>query len=648
MQAVGRGPAANKNHPEIIMSVIRSGKAYANNAVAYVAWSADQVIADCLGFEITRIYDDGTERPLAAWVAFEGQSNPDWVPQTTSVWPVQKFTWRDLTVRQRRDEASLRPADPVLKYRIRPVATMRDGLQPVPAPAVAQYTGAPLPLGYLDEGIETGNVKVTSDFGEIHAAFNSGILSTQWLTHAMEKTLGHVPTKDDVKAEIVKLDSPIRAYLAGDLPQLVKGLFDRLQGGGELYLALYKLTDPLLRQLITQRAPKIHLILSNSSFDKTEKAWDLENDPARKEMHDAGLAEMHDRLFNNNGHIGHNKFGVYVDQHGQPQVVLSGSLNWTQNGLCAQSNNSYLAEHPELAAQFLQYWNDLRDDTGHFEQPGPTSAPTRNVQGAPLRITNATALPAVTLDTGALRLWKSPNTRQANKPAGNPALPPDLNEVYGFIRSARQAIFFAVFLPSMKGATSIVQEAIDMGRKDTNLLVYGAISSPMAMPNYISAQDRASGGDEDGGDAHDNHYEPSLFEESGVHIVRANALNAGDVVGNFEHELLSAGNAIIHDKILVIDPLSADGCVVVTGSHNLGYKASYANDDNLVIVRRNPQLAQAYMVHVLDLYEHYRFRGVQAELKHEGKRPWSGFLRTNAGWQNPSSMEIPSLAKYLG
>ncbi|MDF3831426.1 phospholipase D-like domain-containing protein [Cupriavidus basilensis] len=630
------------------MSVIRSARAYANNAVAYVAWTVDQPIPDCLGFEITRIYADGTERALAAWVAFEGQSNPDWLPETTSVWPVQKFTWRDLTVRQRRDEASLRPADPVVKYRIRPVARMRDDLQPIPAPAEAQYTGTPLPLGYLDQGIETANVKVTGDFGEVQAAFNSGILSTQWLTHAMEKTLGHVPTKDDLKAEIVKLDSPIRSYLAGDLPAMMKSMFDRLQGGGELYLALYELTDPLLRQLIVNHAPQVHLILSNTSLDKKSDQWDTENDPARKALHSAGLAEMHDRMFNNSGHIGHNKFAVYVGPQGQPQAVLSGSTNWTENGLCAQSNNGYVAQHPGLAAQFLQYWNALRDDTRHFEQPDPTSAPTRNVQGEPLRSTNAEALPALTLSQGAVRLWKSPNTRQANKPSSNPALPPDLNEVYGFIRSAKQAIFFAVFLPSLKGATSIVQEAIDMGRKDTSLLVYGAISSPMAMPNYIGAQDRANGGDDNSGDAQDAHYQPSLFEENGVHIVRANALNAGDIVGNFERELLSAGNAIIHDKILVIDPLSEDDCVVVTGSHNLGYKASYANDDNLVIVRRNPALAQAYMVHVLDLYEHYRFRGVQAELKHDGKRPWSGFLRTDASWQKPTSMQAPSLPKYLG
>lgn len=630
------------------MPLIQSARAYANNAVAYVAWTVEQPIPDCLGFEITRIYADGTERVLAAWVAFEGQSNPDWLPETTSVWPVQKFTWRDLTVRQRRDEASLRPADPVVKYRIRPVARLRDGLQPVPAPAETDYTGTPLPLGYLDEGIETASVTVTSEFGEFQAAFNSGILSTQWLTHAMEKTLGHVPTKDDLKAEIVKLDSPIRGYLAGDLPMLMQSLFDRLQDGGELFLALYELTDPLLRQLIVNHAPKVHLILSNTSLDKKTDKWDTENDPARTEMHGACLAEMHDRMFNNNGHIEHNKFAVYVDKDGKPQAVLSGSTNWTGNGLCAQSNNCYVAAQPELAAQFLQYWNDLRDDTVHFEQPDPMSAPTRNVQGAEIRTTNAETLPALNFSTGVLRLWRSPNTRQANKPSTNPALPPDLNEVYGLIRNAKQAIFFAVFLPSVKGATSIIQEAIDIGRKDTTLLVYGAISSPMAMPNYVSAQDRANGGGEDSGDDQDAHYQHSLFEESGVHIVRANALNSGDITGNFERELLSAGNAIIHDKILVIDPLSENDCAVVTGSHNLGYKASYANDDNLVIVRRNPALAQAYMVHVLDLYEHYRFRGVQAELKHDGKRPWSGFLRTDASWQKPLSLEAPSLAKYLG
>src|SRR5262249_44091486 len=72
-------------------------------------------------------------------------------------------------------------------------------------------------------------------------------------------------------------------------------------------------------------------------------------------------------------------------------------------------------------------------------------------------------------------------------------------------------------------------------------------------------------------------------------------------------ELNKAGFAIIHDKILVIDPFS-DDCVVVTGSHNLGYRASHNNDENMVVVRGHRSLAEAYACDVLDVYDHYAWR----------------------------------------
>ena len=89
-------------------------------------------------------------------------------------------------------------------------------------------------------------------------------------------------------------------------------------------------------------------------------------------------------------------------------------------------------------------------------------------------------------------------------------------------------------------------------------------------------------------------------------MIRAAAIS--DLIADFQRELLSAGHAIIHDKIVVIDPLSKTDCTVITGSHNLGFKASYANDENMLIVRGNQGLALAYAVHVLDVYDHYKFR----------------------------------------
>ncbi len=94
-------------------------------------------------------------------------------------------------------------------------------------------------------------------------------------------------------------------------------------------------------------------------------------------------------------------------------------------------------------------------------------------------------------------------------------------------------------------------------------------------------------------------------------MVRASAIR--DLIGDFQRELLTAGTAIIHDKVVVIDPLSETDCVVITGSHNLGFKASYANDENMLIIKGAPQLAAAYAVHVLDVQDHYRYRAVLEE-----------------------------------
>ncbi len=40
------------------MPKITTARAWANNEVAYVAWDTDAKIADCLGFEVTRVYLD--------------------------------------------------------------------------------------------------------------------------------------------------------------------------------------------------------------------------------------------------------------------------------------------------------------------------------------------------------------------------------------------------------------------------------------------------------------------------------------------------------------------------------------------------------------------------------------------------------------
>lgn len=175
----------------------------------------------------------------------------------------------------------------------------------------------------------------------------------------------------------------------------------------------------------------------------------------------------------------------------------------------------------------------------------------------------------------------------------------------------------------------IIGEAIDIGRKDRSLLVTGAVSSPQAMPNYMPKRK-----DEDG-EVIEEGVSPTTYDDGSVSIVRASRIDDRSVLGDLGAEQLTARGgvgAIIHDKILVIDPRLPE-CTVVLGSHNLGYKASYSNDENMVIVTGDQELAAAYAVHILDVYDHYRFRAIESERRRKGKKGWSGFLDTNDRWQ---------------
>jgi phosphatidylserine/phosphatidylglycerophosphate/cardiolipin synthase-like enzyme len=87
---------------------------------------------------------------------------------------------------------------------------------------------------------------------------------------------------------------------------------------------------------------------------------------------------------------------------------------------------------------------------------------------------------------------------------------------------------------------------------------------------------------------------------------------------------------VIHDKILVVDPFT-DNCVVVTGSHNLGYTASYNNDENMAIIRGHRALAEAYAAHVLDVYDHYAWRFWLEQKNNDAA--WT-FLTPSDAWQD--------------
>jgi PLD-like domain len=675
-------------------SLISGAGAWCNGEVAYLAWRIDRHIDGCLGFMITRVHetgpDAGQRRILPSWIAFTDQSNPNWQAQDTSVWPVQNFEWRDLTLRRSRDTTNVRPIDFRVRYAIVPVGTQAAGRTAIPPSATApykdqegkpRYDGTPRPLYQIGEPFITEPINVThkysGDNAPVEVAFTNGILSTQNLLQQLQSAMhagngGHAPSTmpnstagllAELKKQILDRKSSIRSFLTADALSFVRRLVDRaMKEDGEVYLALYELHDPELIDLLKDaaRAGRIHLILSTAgSTDPNPKGtpkeqrqpvvWDTENNDARAALHQIAPQLIQDRMFNNSVAIGHDKFAVYVKNG--PQAVMTGSTNWTETGLCTQSNNAVIVNDPAIAQIYLDFWHRLAADAQPARQALKVTTPKGPIvgakansanQGAVLRHSNMRPFGPATLSDGKSKVdvWFSPNT-STNKKTDTSPMPGDLNDVYSLMDHARKAILFLTFMPGESGKQNIIGEAAKLAQDRPDLLVLGAISDPAALPNYVRPVKGANGN----GNGKSKIPPPSVWwpqgDQSRIAMVRATAISTP--FGDLHPELLTAGHAIIHDKIVVVDPLDAENCAVITGSHNLGYKASYDNDENLLIIRGNRELAVAYAVHVLDVYQHYLMRAKQEDQiraallagKPQPKQTVAhGFLSTKDGWQD--------------
>ncbi|HLQ04391.1 MAG TPA: phospholipase D-like domain-containing protein [Verrucomicrobiae bacterium] len=163
------------------------------------------------------------------------------------------------------------------------------------------------------------------------------------------------------------------------------------------------------------------------------------------------------------------------------------------------------------------------------------------------------------------------------------------------INAAKHSILFLAFYP---GTPCVSNWAADAQKANKNIFVRGCVTNPNASGEFyyelhgMTPPKKVKG-------------QKTITKEDS-RVVAAQALDK-TIPKGWLKELLKAGFAVVHDKIVVIDAFS-DDCVVATGSHNLGHRASFNNDENLVIVKGNKQLATANATHVLDVYDHFIWR----------------------------------------
>ncbi len=586
-------------------------KVYDNGDHTCLVWlpSDGKPIADCRGFTVHKMRNDGkttTESYLHGFVGFSDDDKLD--PAATWKFALQRYMWWDYAVT---------PGD-IVQYSVVPVVGPdKDHLQLLTADASAMT--APMTV----TGQATTNVS---------AYFNRGIVSAQWVSRALD-ALGKNPKIADLIADTTPPGNTLRNALSGLLrPQLLEMLADVKKNDGQIYAALYELNDPELIAALKALGKNCHLILANGAFNK-KNAGD-ENKAIRAELR--SIVDLHDRIVTGN-HFAHNKFVVCCDSSGKPQRVLSGSTNWTKTGLCTQANNGIIVNDPDLAADFLDEWNLLKA-AGNSYPPGLAKA-------------NSSAK-SFTVDGGRITQWFAPTS------AGQ-----DLDYARTLINGAKQGILFLFFNPGVFVAAGQPEEKWTLLQNilfrhhqgtsnfDGGLYIRGVVNQEIAnlttdgsngahgKPTTHAALDPTAGTPVtlfSGGNQPPQH----LGYESMV------PKNIKEVFHNWATEILGAG-VHIHSKVVVIDPFG-DHPVVITGSHNLGYKASTANDDNMMIVEGNAPLAAAYAANIIAIYQTYRWNAY-VEAHRQDPKVWHGLV-DNASWQNDylTGNDLAEIQFWLG
>ena len=419
----------------------------------------------------------------------------------------------------------------------------------------------------------------------VEATFNRGIVASQWLSRRLAKLPGNTPNTK-LRTAIGTVGDPLRDFLAGDARTAIIDFIRAASAAPSraLHVALFELNDPELVAELLKLGPKLHLVLANGSV---KKKGEDENSDARAELKAAGI-DVTDRMIAPN-RLGHDKFAVLSDAAGKPMAVLTGSTNWTETGLCTQANNVLVIRDRTVAGWYRDAWQRLHDAGSATPDTLVTANSQLNTIASGGRTTSA---------------WLTPVRKLI-----------DLEDAARRIDAATQGVLFLMFNPGPSGTllnTILARGDPTSPTYDRDLYVNGVLNGdPSTKKRPVVLYHRG---------------EPSRLS---FDVVLPAAVGT-DPLRFWVPELkqLAGTHAMVHSKVIVVDPFGP-APVVMTGSHNMGPKASGRNDDNLVIVDGDARLAEAYAVTIISIYAQYRWRQRLAQ----GSK-WRG-LHDNDRWQGP-------------
>ncbi|HEY6900285.1 MAG TPA: phospholipase D-like domain-containing protein [Puia sp.] len=537
-------------------------RVYVNNDDATIVWKYPNPIKNCYGFAVYRKRKGETDadaEPVTTTVGFQDDPHTAYEYRPSTEWPIQKYMWIDYFVKNG-DEVS---------YRVVPMiggnATTNGGA------ALTKASDLATPW--------TGMIKI-GDNGGIEAYFNRGLVSSQFLS----KRLNNIPKAERAKTLKANLQDPrsaIRTFLGGNLLQALTNLLNEVANDPtlQLYAALYELDEFSLIAGLNKLAKRAHVILANGAFGSGKP------DPQAANAKKLTKVDLTRRKVGT-PHFAHNKF-IVITQNGTPIKVVTGSTNWTTNGVFTQINNAVVLHDPEVAKYYKDEWDAIKADC---DKSG------KGLYGKPYLAHNAAAKAN---GSQSITTFFTPVPGKI-----------DMQAAIKLIEGAKHGILFLMFKPGVEGKSLMLYDTIMKMAKNKNLLVNGVLNAD-------------PGGTKSPTITFLSHNKP---EDGDLDAVLPAAINEDF---QFWQDEVAKQNVTIHSKAIVIDPFSAHP-VLITGSHNMGDKASKSNDDNLNIITGNKALTQAYAINMMGVYHHYRWRFYRSKKTSAPK--WEGNVKSDA-WQ---------------
>ncbi|MDL2408501.1 phospholipase D-like domain-containing protein [Rhizobium calliandrae] len=495
-------------------------QAVAGTYVVLIGWDIkDQLIRQgLLGFAIQRT--DHTENEIAWLRGMKTFPGSDPLPlggnASSHEQPFQSFQWADYA------------AKPGHNYTYRLVA----------------MKGAPGTL--VDANEISIDIATEPEWGEDHSVFfNRGAIASQ----EYAKRFQNKPPNEAGPAAYIWLSRGLLEAILAFIGQATGPEF-------ALRIAIYEFQLPEI--LGALNAAKERGVDVQVLFDAIENAEGNPVHPNEEQIAAAGITDFCTGI--TEGKIMHNKFIVLL-QRNKPLRVLSGSTNFTENGVFGHLNCAHVVHDDAVAAKFMEYWDQLSKN-----QP-----------------------------LGDLRKWTGPNSTPPPQPPDpgtsevfSPQTGADTLKRYAVIASEAKRGLFMTFAFGMNAEFQAIYanpgDVLRFALMDT----VGVGKNKATGEKQIEVLQRL----------------PNTVIAIGQNIT----LNEFDRWIK-ERDGLAPGEHVrwVHTKFMLVDPLSDDP-IVITGSQNFSVASIETNHENMLVIRGNTRIADIYLGEFMRQFSSYAFR----------------------------------------